>query len=126
MMDLEIYRARIGQFNLKICVGYGKKAKLQCCRNNGQQCGTIVGVLVVASLILAMIVTVGVSRGSSVERDGYQSWDPGLSTLGNVLSFPSGPIRVQNYQLKISDWNSYMKVINGNTAGTKSIGRRQP
>ena len=112
MIDLEIYRVSIGQFNVKLCVRYGKRAKVQCCRNYGQQRGTIVYVLVVASLILA--TTVGVSRGSSEERDGQQSWDLGLSTLGKLLSYPSGLITVQNYQLKISDWNSYMKAIHGN------------
>ena len=114
MIDLDIFRVRIGQFNLKICVGYGKKAKLQCCREKGQQCGNIVCVLAVASLILAMIAFVDVFSGGWVERDCFHSLDPGLLTLGNNVPYSRGPIRVQNYRLKTSDWNAYMKAINGN------------
>ena len=63
MIDLDTFRARVGQFNSKTCVGYGKKAKLQCCREKGQQCGNIVCVLAAVSLILAMIAFVDVSSG---------------------------------------------------------------
>ena len=115
MIDLEVHRARIGQFNLKICVGYGKKSKLQCCRNMSQQCGKIVCILVAASFILAMIAIVDVSSGGLVENDCLSHLDPGLLRLSNnLLYLARGHIRVQNYQLKTCDWNAYMKAMNGN------------
>ena len=85
-MDLEIYRARIGQFNLRKCVGYEKKSKLQCCRNMSRQCGKIVCILVAAFFILAMIAIVDVSSGGLVENDCQLNLDPGLLRLSNNLS----------------------------------------
>ena len=114
MIDLDTFRARVGQFNSKICVGYGKKAKLQCCRKKGQRCGNIVCVLAVASLILAMIAFADVFSRGGVERDCFHSSASGLLAVGNNTPYLRGPIRVQNYRLKTSDWNAYMKAINGN------------
>ena len=112
-MDLEIYRARIGLFNLRKCVG--KSSKLKCCRVMSRYCGKILLILEVASLILAMIVSVDVSSGGLVENDCLSHLDPGLLRLSNNLPYLArGPIRVQNYQLKICDWNAYMKAMNGN------------
>ena len=115
MMDVDIYRARIGQFNLKKCVDNGKKCKLRCYRNMGQQYGKIGCVLVAASCILAMIAIVDVSSGGLEEKDCLSRSDPGLLTLGNIVPHSArGSIRVKNYQLKICDWNAYMKAMNGN------------
>ena len=112
MIDLDTFRARVGQFNLKTCVG--KKVKLQCCREKGQQCGKVVCILAVASIILTMIAFVDVSSREGAGRDCFYSEVQGLPTLGNFLPFLRGPIRAQNYRLKASDWNAYMKAINGN------------
>ena len=114
MIDLDTFRARVGQFNSKTCVGYGKKAKLQCCRDKGQQCGKVVCVLAVASIILIMIAFTDVSSGGGEGRDCFYSVVQGLPTLGNILPYLRGPIRAQNYRLKASDLNAYMKAINGN------------
>ena len=114
-MYLEIFRARIGLFNLRKCVGYGKKSKLQCCRNMSRQCGKILLILVAASFSLAMIAIVDVSSGGLVEKDCKYNSDPGHLILSNVRpDITRGHRRVQNYQLKSRDWNSYMKALNGN------------
>ena len=112
-MELEIYRARIGLYNLRKCVGYKKNTKLQCCINMSRQCGKILYILEAAFFILTMIVIVDVSSGGLVEIDCHL--DPGLLRLSNNLpNLARGPLRVQNYQLKTCDWNSYMKAMNGN------------
>ena len=85
MMDLESYRAKIGQFNLRKGVGYGKNFKLQCCRDMSRQCGKIVCILVAASFILAMIAIVDVSSGGLVENDCKYNSDPGHLMLSNVI-----------------------------------------
>ena len=114
MIDVDTFRARVGQFNSKTCVGYRNKAKLQFCREKEQRCGKVVGVLVLASVILIMIAIGDVSYGDRAGRDCFYDVVQGLPNLGNFLPFLRGPIRAQNYQLKASDWNAYMKAINGN------------
>ena len=114
-MELEIYRARIGLYNLRKYAGYKKNTKLLCCRYMSQQCGQILYILEAASLILAMIAIVDVSSGGLVENDCLSHLDPGLRRMSNNLPYLArGPIRVQNYQLKSCDWNAYMKAMNGN------------
>ena len=113
-MDLETFRARVGLFNLRKCVGYIKNSKLRCCRNMTQKCGKILLILEAASLILVMIAIVDVYSGGLVNNDS-QYMDRGHLMLSNVLSdLVRGHMRVQNYQLKSCDWNAYMKAMNGN------------
>ena len=114
MIDLDTFRARVGQYNSKTYVGYRNRAKLQCCRETEKQCGKVVGVLAVASVILIMIAIVDVSYEDRAGRDCFYNGVQGLPNLGNFLPFLKGPIRVQNYRLKTRDWNAYMKAINGN------------
>ena len=92
-MDLEIYRARIGLFNLRKCIG--KNSKLKCCRIMSRYCGKILLILEVSSFILAMIAIVDVSSGGLVENECLSHLDPGLLKLGNNLPYSArGPIRV--------------------------------
>ena len=98
MIDLDTFRARVGKYDSKNYVGHRNRSKLKCCRETVKQCGKVVGVLAVASVILIMIVFVDVSYGDWAERDCFYSGVQGLPKLGNFLPFLRGPIRAQNYR----------------------------
>ena len=115
MTDLDIYRARIGLYNLRNCGGNKSNINENCSRDMSFLLRRIILVLVLGSICLCMTLEMDVSSEAWRESLRLSHLLPGRQreTIEVWYLWPS-TLMGQNYQLKARDWNSYMKAMNGN------------
>ena len=121
MTDLDIYRARIGLNNLRKYGGNTNNINSKCSRITCPQIWKIIFIFALGSFSFSMTTGQNRHRGSHLssgllmERNYTSHLSPGLQMELNRLSNLSPSLLMeQNYQLKASEWNSYMKAMNGN------------
>ena len=115
MTDLDIYRARIGLYNLGNCGENKSNINGNCSRDMGFLLRRIILVLVLGSICLYMSLEMDVSSEAWREslRLSHLLLGRQRDTI-EVLNLWPSTLMGQNYQLKARDWNSYMKAMNGN------------
>ena len=115
MTDLNIYRARIGLYNLRNCGGNKSNKNENCSRNMSYLLRRILLGLVLGSICFCMTLEMDVSVEAWRESLRLsQVWLGCQRDIIEVLNLRPNTRMGQNYQLKARDWNSYMKAMNGN------------
>ena len=121
MTDLDIYRARIGLNNLRKCGGNTNNINSKYSRNTCPLIWKIIIIFALGSFSFSMTKGQNGLRGSHLssgllmERNNTSHLSPGiLMELNRLSNLSPSLLMEQNYQLKASEWNSYMKAMNGN------------